>query len=213
MKSRALAWLSSLFKPLPLTIGAIGYGSVLGVKTLPLFAPYAASWYWLLIFTGVCQSLLALHESYRNRDAPIEDAFFNELIDLRGKIAVRLGRVPTQVMKAEIPQLVTQLDQEILPRVKALALRHRELGAELATYQNPQYGRIKPSPPVLRELQQLYEKQEEVMKGIVQEVADIDATLSGFIQEGDEKQLVASMQAWKESLGSRWESLKELLEQ
>ena len=50
------------------------------------------------------------------------------------------------------------------------------------------------------------------MRGIVQEVTDIDATLLGFIQEGDEKQLVASMQAWKQSLGSRWESLKELLE-
>lgn len=213
MKSRVLIWLSSLLKPLPLTIGAIGYGSVLGVKALPLFAPYAASWYWLLILTGVCQSLLALHESYRDRDKPIEDAFLKELLDLRGKLAVRVGKVPTQVMKTEIPQLVTQLDQEILPRVKALALRHHELGEELATYQNPQYGRIKPSPPVLRELEQLYEKQEEVMRGIVQEVTDIDATLSGFIQEGDEKQLVLSMQAWKKSLGSRWETLKELLEQ
>ena len=213
MKDRILAWLSSLLKPLPLTIAAIGYGSVIGVREIPFFTPYAASWYWLLILTGVCHSLLALQESYRNTLEQIQDQFLDELVNLRGKIAARAEKIPTQVMKTEIPQLVEQLDQEILPRLKALAIRHRQLGEEISTYKNPQQGRIKPSASVLRELEQLYEKQEELMQGIVQEVADIDATLSGFSQEGDEKQMVLSMQAWKKNLGSRWETLKELLEQ
>jgi hypothetical protein len=50
------------------------------------------------------------------------------------------------------------------------------------------------------------------MKGMVQEVADIDATLTGFTQEDDETYLVAAMQAWKKNLGTRWDTLKELLE-
>jgi hypothetical protein len=213
MNRRMLAWLYALLKPLPLTLAAIGYGAAYGVKTLSLFAPYAASWYWLVVLTGICQTLLAWHESSGTHDDPIDDPLLKELSQLRGKIATRVARIPTQIMKTEIPQLVQQLDQEIIPRFKALAVRHDQLGQELAAYRNPRDRRIKPSPPVLRELQQLYERQENVMKGIVQEVADIDATLSGFSQEGDEQHIVLSMQGWKKNLGTRWETLKELLDQ
>jgi hypothetical protein len=213
MKEPMLAWLASLRKPLPLTVGVIGYGAAIAVQVLPLFAPYAASGYWPLIITGACHGLLAFHESHRQQEAAIDDPLVAELTTLRGRIASRGETIATQVMRMEIPQLVYQLDQEILPRLRALAIRHHQLGSELAAYRNPQDGRIKPSPPVLRELQQLYERQEAVMQGMVQEVADIDATLAGFTQEGDEKSLVSAMQAWKKNLGIRWETLKELLEQ
>lgn len=207
------AWLSSLLKPLPLTIGIIGYGAVVGVLTLPLLAAYAASWHWLLLLTAGCQALLAFHESRRQQDVTRDDPLVNALLVLRGKIAARGETIGTQVMRLEIPQLVSQLDQEILPRLRALAARHHQLGQELAAYYNPRDGRIKPSPPVLRDLQQLHERQAAVMQGMVQEVADIDATLTGFTQEGDEQSLVLAMQAWKKNLATRWESLKEVLEQ
>ena len=212
MKDHVRAWLSALLKPLPLTIGALGYGSAIGVKILPLFAPYAASWYWLLILTGFCQSILALHESHRPKGTALKDPFVEELTKLRGKIAARGEKISMPAMQMEISQLIRQLDQELLPRLTALAVRHHHLEEELAAYQNPRHGRIKPSPPVLRELQQLYNRQEAVMKGMVQEVADIDATLTGFTQEDDETYLVAAMQAWKKNLGTRWDTLKELLE-
>jgi hypothetical protein len=213
MKDHILAWLAALLRPLPLTVGVIGYGAAIGVKVVPLFAPYAASWHWLLLLTGCCHGLLAFHESRRPRDTEINDQYVEALVKLRGKIAARGQTIATQVMRMEIPQLVSQLDQEILPRLKALAVRHHRLRAELMVYRNPRDGRIKPSAPVLRELEQLYERQETVMRGMVQEVADIDATLAGFTQEGDEKSLVSAMQAWKKNLGARWETLKELLEQ
>lgn len=212
MRAHVHTWLRSLLKPFPLGIGAVGYGAAIGVKTLPLFAPYAASWHWLLILAGVCHGLLAWHEGHRDEADDIDDPWLAELIRLRGNIAARVETMPTQTMKTEMPQLLEELDHEILPRLKALAVRHRQLGAELDAYRNPDDRRIKPSPPVLRDLQHLYDTQEDVMKGIVQEVADIDATLSGFIQEGDEKQIVRSMQAWKTNLGTRWHTLKELLE-
>jgi hypothetical protein len=213
MTANARTWLTALLKPLPLAIGAIGYGVAVAVKTLPLFAPYATSWHWLLILTAVCHALLAFHESHRSQGAAVDDPLVGALLRLRGRIAARGEHIGTQAMRVEIPQLVSQLDQEILPRLQALAVRHRQLGAELAAYRNPRDGRIKPSPPVLRDLQQLYERQEVVMRGMVQEVADIDATLAGFTQEGDEQSLVLAMQAWKKNLAARWESLKELLDQ
>jgi hypothetical protein len=212
MSARVRAWLRSLLRPFPLTIGVAGYGSALGVKTLPFLASYAASWYWLLLLAGVCHSLLAWHESYRDEVAESDNPWLGELLRLRGKIAARVETVPTQAMKAEIPQLIAEIDHEILPRLRALAVRHCQLGEELAAYRNPHDRRIKPSPPVLRDLQHLYDAQQAVMKDIVQEVADIDATLSGFMQEGDEQRIVRSMQAWKTSLGARWHTLKELLE-
>jgi len=213
MMAHVRAWLTALLKPLPLAIGTFGYGAAVAVKTLPLFAPYAASWHWLLILSVGCHALLAFHESRRIQGEAIDDPLVGALLRLRGRIAARGEHIGTQTMRVEIPQLVSQLDQEILPRLQALAVRHRQLGAELAAYRNPRDGRIKPSAPVLRELQQLYERQETVMQGMVQEVADIDATLAGFTQEGDEQSLVSAMQAWKKNLTARWESLKELLEQ
>jgi hypothetical protein len=213
MRVSVRAWLASLLKPLPLTVGIIGYGATVAVTTLPLLAAYAASWHWLLLLTAGCQALLVFHEGLRRQDVTADDPLVNALLTLRGRIAARGETIGTQVMRLEIPQLLAQLDQEILPRLRALAARHHQLGRELAAYRNPRDGRIKPSPPVLRELQQLHERQAAVMQGMVQEVADIDATLAGFIQEGDEGSLVLAMQAWKKNLGARWETLKELLEQ
>ncbi len=213
MNGRVRACLFALLQPLPLTLGAIGYGAAILVKELPFFAPYAASWYWLLILTGFCQSMLAWYERFQEMDGAVVDPLLDGMTRLRGKIAGRIEKIPTQAMRIEIPELVNQLDQEVLPRLQLLVVRHHELEKELTAYQNPKPGWVKPSPPVLNELQRVYEKQEEVMSGIMQEMADIDATLAGFTQEGDERQMVLAIQDWKKKLVGRWETLKELLEQ
>ena len=213
MISRLSGWAYSLFKPLPLSIGIIGYGSSLAVKEYAYFAPYAASWYWLLILSGVCHTLLALYDSGQKKNQRIENPFLKELIHLRGKIASRIEKLPTESMRTEILELINQMDNEIIPRLKALALKHQQLGEELLTYKDSKRGLIKPSQHVINDLQRIFEKQEEVMRGTLQEVADINATISGFIQEGDDKQMVLSMTEWKENLGTRWKVMQELLEQ
>jgi hypothetical protein len=191
-------------------VGGSGYGIAIGVKFLPFFASYADSSYWLLILAGGCHGLLAWHASYQQK---VDDPFLAELTRLRVKIASRIETLPAQAMRTEVPDLVNQLEHEILPRLQALAVKHRQLGAELASYQDPKRGQIKPSAHLLRELERVYEKQKQVMKSTLQEVVDIDATLSGFIQEGDEAHMVLAMQEWKKNLQSRWETLKELLEE
>ncbi len=210
MSSRFFLWISSLVKPLPLAVGVVGYGSAVAVKTLPLFAPYADAWYWLLILAGCCQGLLAWQESFQPSE---EEPLLEELHRLRTKIATRLEQMPTQTMRAEIPVLLNQLELEILPQLQALLVKHRQLGAELASYRNPRRGQIRPSPQILQELERVYEKQKQVMQSTLQEVADIDATLSGFLQEGDEEHMLLAMQEWKKNLHSRWETLQELLEE
>lgn len=213
MKLWLLSWIYSLIKPLPLSVGIIGYGLSLVVRESSFFASYAASWYWLLLLTGFCHALLALFESSQKTVQKVKNPFLEELFALRAKIESRIDRLPAEAMRSEILGLVNQLDDEILPRLKALAIKHHQLSEELTQYRDPKSALIKPSLHVISELQRIYDKQEEVMRGTLQEVADINATLSGFIQDGDEKQIVSSMTEWKENLGNRWKIMQELLEQ
>ncbi|MBI4595091.1 MAG: hypothetical protein HY730_01785 [Candidatus Tectomicrobia bacterium] len=213
MKTLFIRWFISLFKPVPCSLALIGYGSAIAVKELAVLAPYAPSWYWLLLLTGFCHVSLALYESSHRQTERIKSPHLEELMRLRERIETRIEKIPTQVMRAEIPELVNQIDQEIIPRFRELTLRHHELGRELSAYQNAKPGQIKPSPPVLKELHRVYEKQQEAMKATLQEMADIDGTLTAFIQEGNENQIVLPMTQWKENLGSQWKILQELLEQ
>jgi hypothetical protein len=46
---------------------------------------------------------------------------------------------------------------------------------------------------MLRELESLFGRQQGIITEVVQQVVDLDASLSGLIQEGDERGLMTSV--------------------
>jgi hypothetical protein len=51
-------------------------------------------------------------------------------------------------------------------------------------------------------------RQRGVIEGVVQQVVDLDASLSGLIQERDERGVMTSVQEWNARIGDRWRALR-----
>jgi hypothetical protein len=69
---------------------------------------------------------------------------------------------------------------------------------------------MRPSAQTLRELESLFGRQQGIITEVVQQVVDLDASLSGLIQEGDERGIMTSVQEWNAHISERWRELREM---
>jgi DNA-binding transcriptional LysR family regulator len=106
--------------------------------------------------------------------------------------------------------LLARLDQEILPELRRLVDKHQQLAQELQAYRDERGGRLRPSAQTLSELEHLFARQQAAIEGVVQQVVDLDANLSGLIQEGDERDIAISIKEWNTRINERWRALREI---
>jgi hypothetical protein len=209
----AKAWLCALVQPWTLAVPLIGYAVAILVATLPAFSSYSRGWMLLIIITVICQVLLVVAEVRgRRQDSPVPDVdpMLAEVSEVRTRIGQKIAALPGDALKSGLPALLTRLDQEILPELRRLIGKHQQLGQELRAYRGERRGRLRPSATTLRELENLYARQQGVIEGVVQQVVDLDASLSGLVQEGDERGIMASVQEWNARISERWRALREM---
>jgi hypothetical protein len=208
-----MTWIHALFRPWTLAVALIGYAAALLVATLPALAAYAGGWPLLMIFTVICQFLLVLAEvrgSGHGLAVYDADPLLTEVSEVRTRIGQKIEALPGDALKSGLPALLTRLDQEILPELRRLVGKHQQLAQELRTYRGEQGRRLRPSAQTLRELEDLFARQQRVIEGVVQQVVDLDASLSGLIQEGDERGIMTSVQEWNAHISERWRALREM---
>jgi hypothetical protein len=212
MSSR-MTWLHALFRPWTLAVAAIGYGAAILVAVLPALATYAEGWPLLIILTVTCQSLLVLADIRGGRHGGLirdADPLLAEVSEVRARIGQKIEALPGDALKSGLPALLTRLDQEILPELRRLVGKHHQLAQELRTYRGEQGRRLRPSAQTLRELENLFARQQGLIEGVVQQVVDLDASLSGLIQEGDERGIMTSVEEWNGRISERWRALREM---
>jgi len=157
--------------------------------------------------------LLGLTEVRGSRHAlsvPYVDPILAQVSDVRARIGQKIEALPGDALKSGLPTLLTRLDQEILPELRRLVAKNQQLGRELQDYRGERGERLRPSAPTLHELESLFARQKGIITEVVQQVVDLDASLSGLIQEGNERGIMASVQEWNAHIGERWRALREM---
>jgi hypothetical protein len=207
-----MTWLGALCRPWTLAVALIGYAAALLVATLPALAPYAGGWPLLIILTVSCQLLLVLADVRGGgRRSPVpDDPLMAEMAEVRARIGQKIAALPGDALKSGLPALLARLDQEVLPELRRLVGKHQQLAQELQAYGGERGGRRRPSAQTLSELEHLFARQQAAIEGVVQQVVDLDASLSGLIQEGDERGSVTSIKEWNTRINERWRALREM---
>jgi hypothetical protein len=62
----------------------------------------------------------------------------------------------------------------------------------------------------LHKLESLFARQRRIIIEVVQQVIELDASLLGLIQEGDEHGIMTSVQEWNAYIGERWHALRKI---
>jgi hypothetical protein len=208
-----MTWLHAFFRPWTLTVALIGYAAAILVATWPALAPYAGGWLLLVILTALCQLLLVLTEVRGSRhglSVHHADPILAQVSEMRARIGQKIEALPGDALKSGLPALLMRLDQEILPELRRLVSKNQQLGRELRAYRGERGGQLRPSAQTLRELESLFGRQQGIITEVVQQVVDLDASLSGLIQEGDERGIMTSVQEWNAHISERWRALREM---
>jgi hypothetical protein len=129
---------------------------------------------------------------------------------MRTRVGQKIEAMPGDALKSGLPALLMRLDQEILPELRRLVSKNQQLGRELRAYRGERGGQLRPSAQMLRELESLFARQQGIITEVVQQVVDLNASLSGLIQEGDERGIMTSVQEWNAHSSERWRALREM---
>lgn len=142
----------------------------------------------------------------------VKDADLEAVLRLRREMGARLAALPPDSPTTRgLSDLLAQMDRELIPSLAELVAKRQAVGRRLAEYSQPQSGRLRPDEAILRRLRSLYERQNEAVRAVVQQVVDMDAALLGLIEEGDETRLADQVQEWAQEVNLRWQSLAEVL--
>ena len=210
---RGTTWVHALLRPWPLAVGGVGYAAAALTAILPLLDAYAEGWPLVVVLTAMCQLLLAVREVYADREVAnghLADPLLAEVAEVRDRIAGKIEVVPGDALKGGLPTLLARLDAEVLPELHRLVGKHHQLAQELRAYHGEGGRRLRPSEKTLQELEDLFRRQQAVIQGVVQQIVDLDAGLSGLIQEGDAGGIMASAREWNERISERWKALRSL---
>jgi hypothetical protein len=208
-----MTWLRALYQPWTLGVALVGYSSAVLVATWPGLGSYAGGWPLLVALTVICQALMVLVDLRSGTlEASVHDSdtLLAEVYEVRSRIGRKIEAIPGDALKSGLPALLGRLDQEILPELRRLVGKNQQLEQELRAYRGSQRGRLRPSEKTLRELEDLHARQRTAIDEVVQQIVDLDASLSGLIQEGDERGIITSVQEWNARISERWRALREM---
>ena len=62
----------------------------------------------------------------------------------------------------------------------------------------------------MHKLESLFARQRRIIIEVVQQVVELDASLLGLTQEGDEHGIMTSVQEWNAHIGERWRALRKI---
>ncbi|MBI4492238.1 MAG: hypothetical protein HY690_05540 [Chloroflexi bacterium] len=201
-------------RPPATLVGGLGLAATVAVLVLPPLSAYAPAWYLLLGLTLVCYVLLAASQSRRPPPAlpRVKDPDLDTVLRLRREMAARLASAPAEsYLTHGLSSLLDQLDRELIPSLATLVARRQELGRRLAEYADARRGTLRPDEATLARLHAIYQRQNQAVREVVQQVVNMDAALLGLIEEGDQARIASQVQDWAQEIQVRWQSVAEVL--
>lgn len=190
---------------------------------------YASSWYWLLIPAVILHGLYVL-SAYNDpaKLAKIRDrrsgqdeikldstrlAYLADVQKRREIIDQRISQVKgLPAFGAEISSSVAELDR-LIPEVETLLKRNQRLEGDIKRLDSAG-ATARPSQESLKELQDLYGRQWDVIKRVTAEIATLDANLAVVVNQVDSQEDSAALEAeakqWNTKLGYWKESIREV---
>jgi hypothetical protein len=182
------------------------------IFVLPQLEGYRDGWAVLAGLTLVCWLLLAAGQSGTGQlVASAGSQELSAVARMRAEMVEQVHGLPEgHPLKRDFPDVLERLDTEILPRLAQLVTKHAELEQRLGGW-SAANATVKPDAATLGRLQGLRDRQARVISDLVQQVANMDASLLGLIQEGDEQHMVGQVRQWAEEMEFRWQGMAEVL--
>lgn len=139
----------------------------------------------------------------------VDDPNVRQAIALRNRIATYRPRAEELGAARVIDRFLTTVDTVTVPELGRLAISHRHVRDRLRGYER---AAVRPDAATLGRLQTLADRQRTAIAGVLQQLANSDASIVGALETGDTSRLTDEINLAADELQRQWEASRELYE-